>query len=372
MTPGVILLYVGGGVVAACGLVLAVRALVGGRRRGRSCQGCGYSMEGAPGLICPECGRTAKGERELLKRRRRWAWVILGLVVTLAGLGIAGQGEAMRRTNGWWSLAPDGVLVVGYWLTDSDPGLQELATRALGTTPAMAYAADGAKRQEWARWQRRLIAERTVRVVHGGALLGKPRTPATSANAYMLMAWCLDDDDLATDLARDLLCSARASNVELGFWVAGTVPVTTWPNDPRLLDAFSSKAGDVSSRYRDMSYRALARMRPFRADLLEAATRSCVAKPHAIGRYGGWAEDLRYATYAGGEACVDWLVSLLDDPEAEVRREAADGLGRVAPASEEVLARVRELLEDPDEDVREEARMAAMAIGDALEREGGE
>ncbi|MBX3380123.1 MAG: hypothetical protein KF805_08500 [Phycisphaeraceae bacterium] len=50
----------------------------------RRCPKCWYDMSATAGLQCPECGRDAKGERRLFRRRRKWRWVGAGLLLGLA------------------------------------------------------------------------------------------------------------------------------------------------------------------------------------------------------------------------------------------------------------------------------------------------
>ncbi len=53
------------------------------RKSGPVCQGCRYSMVHASSLTCPECGRTAKNTDEFLKRRIRWDYLALGILLCI-------------------------------------------------------------------------------------------------------------------------------------------------------------------------------------------------------------------------------------------------------------------------------------------------
>lgn len=87
----------------------------GARRAGalKRCAGCWYDLsgvsEGAAGARCPECGREAKGERGMLRARRRWRWAAFG-VVLLAPAWLAWEMPVVRR-DGWARLVPTVVLV---------------------------------------------------------------------------------------------------------------------------------------------------------------------------------------------------------------------------------------------------------------------
>lgn len=95
-----------GGLLAAGGVVLLVRALWWDRARGRKrCPGCWYDMSGAGAVAfdvrtreprdfrCTECGRVTSGERRLLKTRRRWGRATAGAAALLLAYGVLiGQG----------------------------------------------------------------------------------------------------------------------------------------------------------------------------------------------------------------------------------------------------------------------------------------
>ncbi len=58
------------------------------RGRTRRCPRCWYDMEAIPGLTCPECGRTAKSPRHLLRVRRDWLRAIPGAAMLCGGIGL--------------------------------------------------------------------------------------------------------------------------------------------------------------------------------------------------------------------------------------------------------------------------------------------
>ncbi|MFT3687003.1 MAG: hypothetical protein QM783_19130 [Phycisphaerales bacterium] len=114
--------------VAAIGVVvalwgIAVHAWRGEARLSRQCRRCGYDMTGVPGvMMCPECGRMAKNERQLRPRNvRRGAMWLGGLIVfaswttpsIIAAFRWGPAAALPTRTLVWWptvsSSPPQGV-----------------------------------------------------------------------------------------------------------------------------------------------------------------------------------------------------------------------------------------------------------------------
>lgn len=99
------------------GLALATVGLIGAlwalspwpRSARRRCPGCWYDMSGTPGSVrCTECGRIARSERRLYKRRRRWRVAILGVFVMVLGGAAAATPDVVNGT--WPRLVPTSVL----------------------------------------------------------------------------------------------------------------------------------------------------------------------------------------------------------------------------------------------------------------------
>ncbi|MFT3687060.1 MAG: hypothetical protein QM783_19415 [Phycisphaerales bacterium] len=75
-----------GWTLIALGLWVGVRGRLRWiRLHNRRCRKCGYCVDGLPSLMCPECGRVAKHEREWTHRRRLKRWRIAGALLLLAG-----------------------------------------------------------------------------------------------------------------------------------------------------------------------------------------------------------------------------------------------------------------------------------------------
>jgi hypothetical protein len=80
-------------------------------------------MEGIPGRRCPECGGEAKGERVVLRARRRWRWAAFGTLVIVSGVAL--HATPGVRQHGWIVLLPDRALVAVTFGEDGGSG-QEL------------------------------------------------------------------------------------------------------------------------------------------------------------------------------------------------------------------------------------------------------
>jgi hypothetical protein len=93
------------------GGALAAHSLFADRARGRKrCPGCWYSMDGAPTLTCPECGRTVKHAKRLFRTRRRWRRVVIaGFILALA---YASATVDRAREHGWPGAVPTPLLAL--------------------------------------------------------------------------------------------------------------------------------------------------------------------------------------------------------------------------------------------------------------------
>jgi hypothetical protein len=111
MTPSASILWPAIAItLGVIGLIILAFALFRDRSRGRRrCPKCWYSMDGAPTLTCPECGRVAKTEKKLFKTRRGRRGIAVALTFFIAAYGAWKWPEVQR--NGWTSLIPTTVLV---------------------------------------------------------------------------------------------------------------------------------------------------------------------------------------------------------------------------------------------------------------------
>ena len=355
-----ITMWVGGGVVGAAGLALLVWSLVGDRSHGRRCRGCRYSMEGVPGLRCPECGRLARSETELRRRPRKRRRAMVGLALLLVGGLVAAQGEANRRPTGWWSIVPESVLVLGFWATGADGGVIELNERLLGT-PILGSRLRVSKRHV-AHWKLRMVAGRALRMDRSPRSGGSASGYVAGVATRELLSWCLGHEAVASDLAADLLRSATPGDRSLGLWIGANFSIDALPDEPRIVDFLDSIASDPSAPDRDTAYVLLASVEPVPTDRLKRATRACIREPHSLGPNTSWHHDLIAVVRARRAGSVGWFAELLDDPDPIVRREAAYALRLLGAHSKPALERLRTLRDDPDEDVREVAALAIILI----------
>jgi len=91
--------------VFLCAFCLLMWGLYGDRSKGRTrCPKCWYDMRGRrpgrEGLTCPECGHDARHEHRLLKNRRRWRVIVLGLLLLLP------PGYLLSTVAGWYRERP--------------------------------------------------------------------------------------------------------------------------------------------------------------------------------------------------------------------------------------------------------------------------
>lgn len=141
--------------------VVLLIALVGDRSRGRRrCPGCWYDMSAAPRAMsavpvtCPECGKRAVSEIELLRCRRSWTRVAVAGLAVLVGWYCTIV--ALRKTAVGSPWIPTTVLVLlGPLQADESPSLlvDSLIDR-VGVRPINGGAWD---------WQRAILARRLPR-----------------------------------------------------------------------------------------------------------------------------------------------------------------------------------------------------------------
>ncbi|MBK7406519.1 MAG: hypothetical protein IPJ41_18470 [Phycisphaerales bacterium] len=187
---------IGGVLLAAASLILLAWAVLWdglrtrrARRAGglRRCPRCWYDMAGVAGLRCPECGRSARRERSLVRPRRRWRWVIGAVPLLAAGLGIGispwGKGGAWHR----W--VPDGVVIRLIPRTTADGWALNEILRRLGSdgqTPVI----DDPGRLSAAEW--RLLTRKCL-----DALRADP--PPPSPSSYLAAACSSPEPETAFD-----------------------------------------------------------------------------------------------------------------------------------------------------------------------------
>lgn len=132
------------GVAAAIGFMLAAVGLWG-RRIGRECRcaRCGFDLTGhgvtnarrVASVVCPECGATVQGAREIRigVRKRRWAGLCCGVILAAAGTGVmVPLWRARAAGTNLYAHLPSRVLLWELpWASDGDARLisHELATR---------------------------------------------------------------------------------------------------------------------------------------------------------------------------------------------------------------------------------------------------
>ncbi len=119
----------------------------------RRCPKCWYDLAGVATLRCPECGTTAKSERELFRvmRRMRWAWAAVLFVVAASGCGVA----AAVQQRDWRTYIPTTALILMYPHVELPPASDPL----LNWPIEFRLSTMNRRGSTWA-WQRRWIARR--------------------------------------------------------------------------------------------------------------------------------------------------------------------------------------------------------------------
>jgi hypothetical protein len=107
------------------------------RRNGRLCRKCVYDMAGVPGLTCPECGRTAKNERELIHHPPLRRWRLAGLALLTIGWGLVKT--PVVSEFGWAAALPDWAVAL-FAPTDAPSDAQWLARSAGTPQPATIFS----------------------------------------------------------------------------------------------------------------------------------------------------------------------------------------------------------------------------------------
>jgi hypothetical protein len=118
----------GAAFLAVC-LAVTWWGLFADRTRGRRCPRCWYDMSHTAGLVCPECGRAARDERHLRRRRRRPLPAVLAALAAAVGISWAIE---HNRQRGWPSIVPTTLLVATLPVAGGGRGsvVDEIAARA--------------------------------------------------------------------------------------------------------------------------------------------------------------------------------------------------------------------------------------------------
>src|SRR5688572_6406393 len=125
-----------GSLLALAGVTLFIWAVWWDRSRGRRrCPRCWYDLGGVSGVVCPECGRTARSERRLTRTRRRWKWAAAAAAIAFGGF--AATRVPVVRQRGWTAALPATALRVV--MAPFGPQAEAAFARNAGRTPQSAF-----------------------------------------------------------------------------------------------------------------------------------------------------------------------------------------------------------------------------------------
>lgn len=376
------------------GLLLALWALFGDRSRTPRCRRCFYEMPGA-NRTCPECGWSGRRESDLIRPRRRWRCLLLGVLLLAMGSVIGVQAHWMRG-DGWWANAPTWLVAGAYATTNSAAARSSLANRDVRDLPRLI--------------RRRLLAQAITPNLacvrtndKGRARFVVPQAKARHDHWRILVSCVMHDPNLAATCAHELLSSDDSRKHALAMrlfvnhddlanepglhrsdlrrllgyaGVAGTLrPYTRFvlsaPNhraisptacspDTGRLAARIAQDGTTTTRPIDTLI-FLGEVQPFDRSTFEQTLAAALPDdPHAA---AALACSILMQMDHTGRAC---LTSFLSSPSPELRYYALLALGDLGPVMADTQEQVEALMADPHPSV---AATAAWTLR-CLRREG--
>lgn len=105
-------------VLLAAGLALAFGGWRDGGKGSRRCPACWYDMSATAGMKCPECGRESKTEKHLHRTKRRWGYVLAGLLCVLMAYPVSRVSRVQK--DGVAGFLPR-IVVLAAWPELIDP-----------------------------------------------------------------------------------------------------------------------------------------------------------------------------------------------------------------------------------------------------------
>ncbi|MDF1809578.1 MAG: hypothetical protein P1U42_07780, partial [Phycisphaerales bacterium] len=220
------------GTAGLFGICMFIWAWVGDRPRGRTrCPKCWYDMSAATGLLCPECGRTAKSTKKFSKTRRpKWAFVVALFFFIVGGYGFSVSKRVAE--NDWLAAVPSWFLMLGWehlpedWIfEDNSPYFSTLDTRFDDSWRDYAWISDSRSRRFGRKLCRGFLDSKEARWDPGRVLLldaiGQERILYKNANDDDKRKWTgppIDSTELlqrSTDYLIDAVLKNNPSTLEL-------------------------------------------------------------------------------------------------------------------------------------------------------------
>lgn len=136
----------------------------------RRCPACRYDMTATSGRKCPECGTEARNERVMHWKRRRYRWVVAGLVLALSSWVVFRWPEYQRTSwsTGPLAFVPRTVLVLAWpaiakWQGDSSDNPNAWWAKPNARTHwYLEGAISDDKLWAWQRWLKLRVASEAI------------------------------------------------------------------------------------------------------------------------------------------------------------------------------------------------------------------
>jgi hypothetical protein len=349
--------WIGGALVGLLGLTLLAWALFVDRSRGRRrCPKCWYDMsqaqkssDGGGGWRCPECGREIRKESRLFRTRRRWKWAFASLLVFAAAGYLAIQPKV--REHGWASVTPATVLIFALEMDDPQWALDGITQRIEVDVSQLGYPVTGMNTLDANRlspWQWRLIATKCI------PILDAPCPAATRRSALRLLS--RSEHFVTDDLAVEAIYEAywrHALDADQDIHALSTISLGGDPTPQRGLERLQSILTHDNPKARQMAVAGMRLMLRHGHDLpVPTLIKALQDENRDVRVLAAGALSTLGRRNADTPETFKAITSLLSDPDANARRQAAYMLSSFGLQRHHAKSLIQELMQSEDESLR--------------------